>query len=413
LDLPRASDFARHWSLDPNLAFLNHGSFGATPKVVQAAQAKYRKQLEKEPVAFFVRRHQELMDKAREAVASFVHCPADCLAMVPNATIGVATVLENLTLKPGDEILINDHEYPACQNNARRIAARAGAKVVTAAPPFPCPSPEAVIDSVMSKVTDRTRVALISHVTSPTGLVLPIERIIPELTKRGIETLIDGAHAPGMVPTLNINTLKPTYYTANCHKWICAPKGAAFLYVAPEKREGFRPVILSNHAEKPKPGRAQFLTEFDFIGTQDYTSIYAIPDAIDFMATLVPGGWPEIMKRNHALVIKGRDAVCKALNIKPTAPDSMVGSTCTMILPPHPPELQAELSKRKTLYSDALQDHLLAYHRVQMPVWGIAGRPGRYIRISAQLYNSMEQYKFLAHVLKIVLKEEAESFDPE
>jgi isopenicillin-N epimerase len=347
------------------------------------------------------------MDKARAAVAEFVHCPADCLALVPNATIGVATVLENLRLKKGDEILVNDHEYPACQNNARRIAAKFGAKVVMAAPPFPCPSAKAVIDSVMEKVTPRTRLALISHVTSPTGLVMPVEKLVPQLTRRGIETLIDGAHAPGMVPTLNINSLKPTYYTANCHKWICSPKGSAFLYVSPEKREGFRPVVLSNNAEKPKPGRSQFLTEFDYIGTQDYTSIYAIPDAIKHMASLAPGGWQEIMAHNHKLVLKGRDVVCKALGIKPTAPDSMVGSICTMILPPHPPKIEAKLAKRPTHYSDALQDDLLTYHRIQVPVWGIAGRPGRYIRISAQLYNTIEQYKFLAHALKIVLAEEA------
>jgi isopenicillin-N epimerase len=411
MDLPRPSEFARHWSLDEIIVFLNHGSFGATPRAVQAAQSKYRRQLEKEPVRFFVRKHQELMDKARAAVAEFIHCPADCLALIPNATTGVTTVLENLALKEGDEILINDHEYVACQNNARRVAARAGAKVVTAAPPFPCPSPEAAIDSILAQVTSRTRLALISHVTAPTGLVLPIEKLVPEFTKRGIETLIDGAHAPGMVPTLNISTLKPTYYTANCHKWICSPKGSAFLYVAPEKREGFRPVVLSNNAEKPKPRRAQFLTEFDYIGTQDYTSIYAIPDAISCMASLVPGGWKEIMARNHKLVLKGRDVVCKALKIKPTAPDSMVGSICTMVLPPHAPAVEARLAKRPTHYSDALQDELLSNHRIQVPVWGIAGRPGRYIRISAQLYNDIRQYEFLAYALKIVLEEEAEDGD--
>lgn len=399
--------------MDPVVVFLNHGSFGATPKAVQAAQSKYRRLLEKEPVKFYVRTHQDLMDKARAAVAEFVHCPADCLAMVPNATIGVATVLENLKLNEGDEVLINDHEYPACQNNARRVAVRAGAKVVTAAPPFPCPSPQAVIDSVLEKVTPRTRLAMISHVTSPTGLVLPVEKLVPELAKRGVETLIDGAHAPGMVPTLNIDALKPTYYTANCHKWICSPKGSAFLYVSPGKQDGFRPVVLSNNAEKPKPGRSQFLTEFDWIGTQDYTSIYAIPDAIRHMASLVPGGWPEIMARNHKLVLEGRDAICKALTITPTAPDSMVGSICTMVLPAHPPDVQAALAKRKTHYGDSLQDDLLGYHRIQVPVWGIAGRPGRYIRISAQLYNTIEQYEFLAHALEIVLKEEAESLDPE
>lgn len=408
MDFPRPSDLAHHWTLDPEVCFLNHGSFGSTPRVVQAAQTRYRERLEREPIDFFVIQHQEIMDRVRAAVAAFVHCPADCLALVPNATIGVATVLENLKLKPGDEILIDDHEYPACQNNARRIAARAGATVVMAAPPFPCPSPDAVVESVLAKVTPRTRLALLSHVTSPTALVLPIEGLVPELARRGIETLIDGAHAAGMVPTLSINQLKPTYYTSNCHKWVCSPKGSAFLYVAPEKREGFRPVVLSNNAEKPKPGRAQFLTEFDYLGTQDYTSIYAIPDAIECVGGLVPGGWQEVMARNHALVLKGRDVICNALNIQPTAPDAMVGSICTMILPP--PDSQAlaqRLAARATRHADALQDNLIARHRIQVPVWGIAGRPGRYVRISAQLYNSLEQYEHLAAALKEELALEA------
>jgi isopenicillin-N epimerase len=405
--MPPPSELSVHWTLDPSICFLNHGSFGSTPRVVQAAQTRYRERLEREPVDFLVNQHQDLMDKARAAVGAFVHCPPDCQALIPNATIGVATVLENLDLKPGDEILINDHEYPACQNNARRIAARAGAKVVTATPPFPCPSPEAVIDSVLAKVTPRTRLALISHVTSPSGLVMPVGTLVSELTHRGVETLIDGAHAPGMVPTLNIEALRPTYYTANCHKWICSPKGSAFLYVSPEKRDGFRPAILSNNAEKPKPGRAQFLTEFDYVGTSDYSSIYAIPDAITCVGGLVSGGWPQVTARNHDLCLKGRDVICKALGIQPTAPDSMVGSICTMILPSHSPDLAARLAIRPTRYSDTLQDNLLARHRIQVPIWGIVGRLGRYLRISAQLYNSLEQYEFLAAALKEELAREA------
>lgn len=400
--LPAPSPLARHWSLDPTIVFLNHGSFGATPKAVLAAQQRYRDQLEREPIDFFINQHTPLMDATREAIGAFVHAPPSSIAPIQNATIGVASVLANLKLKPGDEVLINDHEYPACQNNIRRTAARTGAKVVVAEPPFPCKSPDAITDAILSKVTARTRLALISHVTSPTGLIFPIDTLVPELTRRGVLTLIDGAHAPGMVPTLNLSTLKPTFYTANLHKWVCSPKGSAFLYVDPAHQQGFRPVILSNNAEKPRPGRAHFLTEFDYIGTQDNTGLYSMIDALAHVPTLVPGGggWPEVMRRNHDLCIAGRNIICRELYIEPPAPDSMIGSISTMILPPHPPALQAKLSARPTNYHDALQDTLIARHRIQVPVMSLPGKPARLIRISAQLYNSLEQYECLAAALK-------------
>jgi isopenicillin-N epimerase len=397
---PAYSPLAGHWTLDPGTVFLNHGSFGATPRQVLLAQQRYRDLLEREPVRFFVEKHTGLVDEARAALGGFLNCPAESIAPVANATAAVATVLENLNLQPGDEVLTNQHEYPACQNNIRRITARTGARVVNVALPFPCTGSDQIMEALLAGVTGRTRLALISHVTSPTALVLPVDRLVPELTRRGVETLIDGAHAPGMVPGLDLSKLRPTYYTANCHKWICSPKGSAFLYVAQEKRDGFRPLVLSNNAEKPRPGRSQFLTEFEYIGTQDYTAFYAIPDAIACMQGLVPGGWPEVMASNHELCLKGRDGICKTLGIEKPAPDQMIGSTCTMILSPHPPELAARLASRPTRYHDALQDRFLDVHGIQVPVWGLAGRPERFVRISAQLYNSLEQYEYLAAVLK-------------
>ncbi len=352
------------------------------------------------------------MDKVRAALAAFIQCPdADCLAPISNATIGVGTVFANLDLKPGDEILINDHEYPACQNNARRIAAKVRGQGRRRDAPVSLPFTGG----------DRRRDPRKGHASHTAGPDQPRHQPDgpcdarwdsgPRVVRRGsVMVIVDGAHAPGMVP-IDLAALRPTYYTANCHKWICSPKGSAFMWVDFKEREfgSFRPLVLSNNAEKPKPGRDQFLTEFDYVGTQDYTSIYAIPDAIAFMASLVPGGWPEIMARNHALVLKGRDIICNALDIQPTAPDSMVGSICTMVLPAHPPELQAKLSARPTRYSDALQDALLARHRIQVPIWGIPSRPsaGRFIRISAQLYNTPEQYEYLASALKEELAAEA------
>ena len=404
--LPAPSPLAAHWDLDPSIVFLNHGSFGACPRAVLAAQSRLRAEMEREPVAFFVERLFSLMDTMREALGRFLHCPATDLAPVPNATTGVATVFDNLRLDPGDEILFTEHEYEACRNSAKRCAARWGASVIVAPIPFPIASPDAAFDAVLTQVTPRTRLAMISHVTSPTGLVLPVERLVPELERRGVRTLIDGAHAPGMVPTLDLSTLRPSYYTANCHKWVCSPKGSAFLYVRPDLQAGFRPLALSNNAERPVPGRPQFLTEFDYVGTQDVTPLLAIPDAIREVAALVPGGWPEVMRRNHDLCLVGRRLLCDAIGMEPPAPESMIGSIATMVLPPHPPEMRQRLAARPTRYHDALQDALIARHRVQVPVWGLAGKPDRFLRISAQLYNSIDQYAHLATALKAELAAE-------
>lgn len=405
--LPPRSPLASRWTLNPDVVFLNHGSFGATPKAVQDAQTRFRADLESEPVGFFVERLWPLMDRVRQALARFLNADAACLAPVPNATTGVATVLQNLKLSPGDEILANDHEYPACLNNARRVAATHGAHVVIAELPFPIPSPDAVYDAIMARVTPRTRAALISHVTSSSGAILPIERLIPELHRRGIQTIIDGAHAPGFIP-VDLGALRPTYYTANCHKWICSPKGSAFLYVDASKRDAFRPVVLSNNAEKPRPGRDNFFTEFDYVGTGDPTSILAIPDAIDEMGAMLPGGWPAVIAANHALLRTGRTILCEALGVAPPVPEPMLGCLCTMPLPAHGPDLQARLLARPSRhgYHDALQDVLFDKWKIQVPLWTVAGKT-RVFRIAAQLYNTAEQYQYLARALKEELAAES------
>lgn len=406
--LPRPSDLAHHWDLDPGTVFLNHGSFGATPRRIMGVQSAWRSLLEADPVRFFVEQHASVMDETRRVLAAFVGCQWDCLALVPNATIGVATVFANITLRPGDEVLISSHEYPACQNAVRRAAAKAGANVVAAALPLPCPGPKAVIDTVLGAVTARTRVALLSHVTSPSALVLPVEELTRVLRARGILVVVDGAHAPGMLPGLSIAAIDPDFYTANCHKWLCTPKGSALLYVRPELREGFRPLALSNNAERPRPGRPQFLTEFDYVGTQDCTAFYCIPDALGLLGALLPGGFPEVMHRNHGLVVRARALLCESLGVSAPAPEAMLGSIATIELPPHPPGVQARVLARPTKYHDALADNLLDKWRIQVPVWSVAGSPHRTLRISAQVYNALEQYEYLARALKQELAEERE-----
>ena len=390
------NEFASPWTLDPDVVFLNHGSFGACPKPVLAAQAELRARLEREPVDFMAREWERRMDEARTALARFVGADPDAVALVHNATGGVNTVLRSLTFSAGEEILVVDQGYNACQNAARFVAERSGARVVVAHLPFPLARPEEVTKAILDQVTGRTRLALVDHVTSATGLVLPIEAIVRGIDARGIDTLVDGAHAPGMVP-LALDTLGAAYYTGNCHKWMCTPKGSAFLYVRKDRQHLVHPLVISHGANAPRTDRSRFRLEFDFTGTQDPTGWLAIPEAIRFMGSLLPGGWDELRARNHALALRGRSILCEALGIPAPAPDSMIGSLAAVPLPPGPASTAPPLS------IDPIMATLYEKHRIETlaSVWPAS--PGRILRVSAQIYNEESQYLRLAAALKAIL----------
>lgn len=411
---PFPSPLAVHWQHDPSVCFLNHGSFGACPTRVLQAQTRLRNRMEAEPIRFFIEDSWELADRARAALAEFVGANAADIVPVPNATIGVATVLHHLArtgfLGAGDEVLANDHEYPACLNNLRDVCAMVGAKAVIARVPFPIASPDEAFDAIMAGVTPRTKAALISHVTSSSGLILPVERLVRALEAKGIRTIIDGAHGVGFLEGLNLDTLGASYYTSNCHKWLCTPKGCAFLWIRGDRQQGFRPMVLSNFAEKPKPGRPALHTEFDFVGTNDMTGFLVAPEAIEFMATVLKdyeglSGWPAVFRHNRSLTLAARDAICERLGVKPTAPNSMIGNICTILLPEQEPALRVRLAQRKSVYHDALQDELLKRWRIQVPIWSVADGP-RTVRISAQVYNAIGQYEYLANALETELARE-------
>ena len=383
-------DFAAHWTLDPAFHFMNHGSFGATPARVLTEQDELRNRMERQPMTFFMRKLPQELDRARYELAEFVGAEPENLVFVPNTTTGVNAVLRSLELEPGDEILVTNHGYPACNNAVDFVCERAGASVVVADVPFPLESPEQVVEAIVSKVTDKTRLALIDHVTSATALILPIERIIDELNQRGVDTLVDGAHAPGMLP-LDLESLGAAYYTGNCHKWLCSPKGAGFLWVAPQKRTEVRPAVISHGASASEDER--FHAEFDWTGTHDFTPYLCVPTAIKFMKSLMPGGWQAIYERNHKLAIQARDLLCETLDVDHPAPDGMLGPMAAVPLPDadydeaEPPTFLDPLTER------------LARGGFEVRVVGWPQLPKRLLRVSCQLYNTLEDYQALCDVL--------------
>ncbi|HJW94499.1 MAG TPA: aminotransferase class V-fold PLP-dependent enzyme [Thermoanaerobaculia bacterium] len=368
------------WLLDPAITFLNHGSFGATPIAILAKQDEFRTQLEREPVRFMNRELEPLLDASRAAVAQFVGAePAD-IAFVPNATAGVNSVLRSLDLDKLDELLVTDQEYNATRNTLDYVAGLAGAKIVVAEIPFPIASPEVVIERVLEKVTDRTRLVILDHIVSQTALINPIARLIQQLK---VDVLIDGAHAPGQIP-LNLRELGGAYYTANLHKWVCAPKGAAFLYARKNRRISLRPISISHGANATRTDRSRFHLEFDWTGTFDPSAWLCAGESIRYMASLVGGGWPEIMRRNHDLALRARDLLCAKLHIDKPAPDEMVGSMAAF------PLSDGDFNE--------LQDALFA-KGIEVPImpWPRFGK--RLLRISAQLYNTIDDYERLAAAL--------------
>jgi isopenicillin-N epimerase len=386
------SDLARQWGLDPAITFLNHGSFGACPRPVLDVQAAWRDQLEAEPVRFLGRELNGRLATVREALGDFVGADPDDLALVTNAT-GANAVIRSLRFEAGDEIVTTDHEYNAILNVLRYVAERDGARLVIVGLPFPAISPDDVVERVMALVTERTRLAVISHVTSPTALILPVERIVRALAERGIDTLVDGAHAPGMV-ALYLEALGAAYYTANLHKWVCAPKGSAFLHVRRDRQAGVRPGTISHGFNAPTDARSRFRLEFDWQGTLDPTPWLAVPAAIDFIGGLVDGGWPAVMARNHELAVYGRDALAGVLGGEHLgSPATMIGAMAALPLPSKGP-LGGEASGSSPLDTDPFQ--LVLYERfgIEVPIgaWPVpaveaASPPIRSIRISAALHN--------------------------
>lgn len=375
---------ATHWGLDPAVVYLNHGSYGACPTAVLSAQTALRQEMERELVDFMNGSLPSRLDTARASLARFLGAEPRDLAFVTNATMGVNAVLRSLKFTPDDELLVTTHTYNACRKTVDYVAQRTGVRVAVAPLPFPCSSEDELVAPLLGTVSPRTRLALIDHITSPTALILPLQRIVRELHARGVDTLVDGAHAPGQVP-LSLTGLGAAYYTGNAHKWLCAPKGAAFLHVRPDRQAALHPTVISHGFD------AGFHAEFDWTGTCDPTAWLCIPEAIRFMEGLLPGGWPAIMDSNHALVTRARSLLCGTLGVDPGCPERMIGSMATVLLP----RFRAG-SIGARLDADGLHDW---FRQRGIEVWFHA-HPVPLLRISAQLYNTYEHYERLAAMLR-------------
>jgi isopenicillin-N epimerase len=378
------------WELDPGIAHLNHGSFGATPVEVLAEQTRIRAEMEANPVSFMLEKYQPSLEEARAGLARFVNADSGGVVFVPNATYGVNSVLRSLEpfLTPGSEILVTNHGYNACANAVEVSASRVGATVVVAAVPVPATGPD-VVEAILARVSERTKLVVVDHVTSPTGIVFPVEKIVAAL-EPDIPVLIDGAHAPGMVP-VDLGAIGASFYTANCHKWICAPKGSGFLFVAERFRDAVQAVSISHGHNDGWPGTSsRFHAQFDWTGTDDPSARLSVGKAIEAMGGHRPDGWDGIRRSNHDLVMEGRRLIADALDAEVLAPEAMIGSIAAIRLPPGDP-------------SDNIFDPLMIALRhnwkIEVPVFAWPDPSQRLIRISAQQYNTEAEYRYLAEAL--------------
>lgn len=387
----RTSRGGELWTHAADTLFLNHGSFGGCPRQVIADQRQWQDRLERQPVQFMMAELEPALDHVRARLGAFLGADPDDLALVTNATEGVGTVIRSLAFAKGDEVLVLDHTYNACRNAVDAELSRRGGRTVVAEVPFPLHDPKQAYDAIMACLTPSTRLVLLDHVTSPTGIVLPIAQLVAAIQKRGIDVLVDAAHVPGMLP-VHLDELGAAYWTGNLHKWVCAPKGSAVLHVRLDRQNLIRPLAISHGANSPRQDRSRFRLEFDWTGTRDPSPWLAIPTALDTMAAVWPGGWPELRARNEALTRQARDLLCEALGTPPPAPDSMISHLAAVVLP------DRVAVAGKCQEGDPLHDWLWRIHRIEVPVFGWRGL--RLLRIACQTYNSLPQYAQLAEILR-------------
>jgi isopenicillin-N epimerase len=359
---PSAEELRREFELDPTVAFLNHGSFGACPREVLKRSHAWQLELEREPVDFITRRLPGLLAESRGTLAAYLGAaPAD-LAFVTNATTGVNLAARSLELRPGDEVLATRLEYGACDLAWEWVCRRTGAQYVRAEIPLPVPGPEDVVAALFDRATERTRAVFVSHVTSGAALVLPVAEIVQRARALGAVAIVDGAHAPAHVP-VDLDSLGADFYAGNCHKWLCAPKGAGFLHVRPERQDRVDAAIVSWGYEDGKT----FSERIELQGTRDVASWLAVPDAIAFQSVR---DWDAVRRRSRSLALDAAERLCALLETDVAGPARMLGQMASVSLPAPDPELS---------------ERLFAEHRIEIPV---VGEAHDHLRLSVAAYTT-------------------------
>ena len=364
--------------LDDDIAYLNHGSYGAVPRRVSAAADAWRMRMERQPVLFFQETLPAALRDAAATLAPFLGIAADDMVFVENATSGANAVLRSLRLAPGDTIVGTDHGYGAVRNAARHVAAAAGAALVEARLPFPGTTPEAVVRAIDAAIDGRTRLVVVDHVTSPTALVLPVAEIAALCRRRGVPLLVDGAHAPGMLD-LDIAAVGADWYVGNPHKWLFAARGCAVLWASPGARGDLHPTVVSHGYG------GGYLAEFDWTGTRDCSPYLAVHAALDFYRRLGPA---RLRARNVALAAEGARIVASAWGTEVLTPPGMAGSMALVALP-----FAVDATRDA---ARAVRTRIWHEHRVEVPVMAFGGRC--HVRVSAQIYNEPADYRRLAGI---------------
>ncbi len=362
--------------LDPDLTFLNHGSFGACPRPVFDELQRWQREMERNPVQFLGRRSAGLLAQARERLATYVGAPADDLAFVPNATTGVNIIARSLALRPGDEVLATDHEYGACDTTFARLCESRGARYRKVTIPLPFER-QAFAERLLAELRPQTRLVFTSHITSTTALVFPLAEMCRRARERGVLTLVDGAHAPGHVD-LDLEAIGADFYTGNCHKWLCAPKGAGFLHVRPEHQAlieapviswGYAAEVAGHTGFDAYTGRTPLERRLLWQGTRDIAAWLSVPAAIDFQQR---HDWPAVRARCHALARDALHRVCERFGLPPASSDDDYGQMVALPVPHRDAE--------------ALRARLFDESRIEVPVTQHAGRT--FVRLSVQGYNT-------------------------
>jgi len=380
---PDWADIRALWPLDPKVAHLNHGSFGAVPTPVQRRQAEYRERAAANPMRFFKRELPAERERARRAVAAFLGADPDGLAFVPNATTGISGVLRSLPLTSGDEVVITDHCYGAIQLAVAATVRYAKARLITVRIPLDATPPD-IVARVSAAVTARTALVLIDHVTSSTARLFPVAEVVRAIHDRSVPVLVDGAHAPGML-SVDLEGLAPDFWVGNLHKWVCAPQGAGVLYAGEARRRGMRSVVVSWGEQMGFP------LSYGEIGTTDQSAWLAAPAAVDLLGSL---GWDRVRRHNADLVRYGQRLIAGALGVDLSAQHADPGLSMRIIpLPSGVGADEAAADDLITMIADGLAVEVAA----------TAWRGQGLLRLSAQVYNRPADYAALADGLPALL----------